>query len=364
MKVAFLQGTLEKGGAEIMTFELAKRLAEKKIETSVISLRSTGDLAQNYQETGVSVFSGLLKYKFDIFALRRLHKLLTELEPDFLVVVDPLKNSLSMLGMVFRSVKKRPATFLWSHSTPGGQMGQFISRVKKAQNRWLDKIICISMVQKEIYQQAGILSGKIEVINNGIEVERFKKCAIKSLEFSRDKKFKFVQVANVMPDKDFATLFDACKLLKDHKLDFEISLVGRGSDDKSFLETIPENLPIKCLGPRENIPEILSCADGFVLASKSEVQSVSTLEAMVAGLAVIVPNLPSFYEICTDNFDSLKYQPADPHDLSLKMQKLITDRKLADDLAVNAVKTGLKFSAEKMSEKFIELFRISEQKNC
>ena len=363
MKIAFLQGTLENGGAEIMTRELTKALKREKNDVSIISLRAVGDLKKDYDALKIPVYAGLLKYKFDVFALRRLRRLLSALALDMLIIVDPLKNSLSMLGTVFRVMKNRPATLLWSHSIPGGQMGQYVPRVQKALKKWLDEIVCISVAQKEILMQMGISSTKLKVVNNGIQIDKFKKCALKldSKKNISDQAFKFIQVANVMPDKDFETLFAACKLLQEDQLNFELTLVGRGTDSAEIYNQIPADLKVNCLGARSDISNLLANADGFVLASKSEVQSVSTLEAMVAGLPVVVPNLPGFYEICTDNFDCLKYKVSDPHDLSLKMQKLITDPKIANDLAINAVKSGLKFSADKMCHKFIDIICKNER---
>jgi glycosyltransferase involved in cell wall biosynthesis len=47
-------------------------------------------------------------------------------------------------------------------------------------------------------------------------------------------------------------------------------------------------LPIEFLGPRDDVPELLAGAGGFVLASREEGLSNAMLEAMAAGLPVVV----------------------------------------------------------------------------
>jgi glycosyltransferase involved in cell wall biosynthesis len=96
-----------------------------------------------------------------------------------------------------------------------------------------------------------------------------------------------VMVARFAPPKDHATLLRAMPGLPDLRLD----LVGDGPDLDAARRLAAElgiNDRVRFLRARADVAEILAASHLFVLSSHSEGFPLSTLEAMRAGLPVVV----------------------------------------------------------------------------
>jgi glycosyltransferase involved in cell wall biosynthesis len=66
-------------------------------------------------------------------------------------------------------------------------------------------------------------------------------------------------------------------------------------------------------------------ADVYVSPSPTDSTSVSLLEAMAAGLAVVVPNIPGNREWVTDGTDGLLYPAGNAHALAARLAELVSD---------------------------------------
>jgi glycosyltransferase involved in cell wall biosynthesis len=66
-------------------------------------------------------------------------------------------------------------------------------------------------------------------------------------------------------------------------------------------------------------------ADIYVSPSPTDSTSVSLLEAMAAGLAVVAPDIPGNREWVTDRSDGLLYPAGDAHALAARLDELVSD---------------------------------------
>jgi len=89
-------------------------------------------------------------------------------------------------------------------------------------------------------------------------------------------------------------------------------------------------------GYRDDVPAWLGAADAFVLASAHETQSLAAMEAMAAGLPVIVADIPGFGELVEHERTGLKCRPGDADDLVGCIRRLAGDRELCGRLAAAA----------------------------
>ena len=90
------------------------------------------------------------------------------------------------------------------------------------------------------------------------------------------------------------------------------------------------------LGSRRDVPDLLQAMDIFVLPSYSEGLSLALLEAMAAGLPVIVSRVGGNPEVVTDGVTGLLIPPRDAAALAGALEWLLTDPALAEKLGENA----------------------------
>ena len=120
----------------------------------------------------------------------------------------------------------------------------------------------------------------------------------------------------------------------------------------------------RCLGGRvvlagvfDNVDELLTAADLFVLPSFEEGMSVALLEAMAAGLPVVASRIPGNEKVVTDSSDGLLVPAKDTPALAAAILRVFDEPELATRLGAAARETVVnRFSLAKMADNYLELF--------
>lgn len=163
--------------------------------------------------------------------------------------------------------------------------------------------------------QAGIRVNRLKkglVLYNGID-ERFNRTKAKPLtEISlRPGKPVLISVANLVPYKDYETVFQALEKLLQAGLDFSYVIIGDGSK-RDYYEEMAITLGLKdhvfFLGRVSNPEDFLVRADLFIHSSKGEGCSNAILEAMYMGLPIIATDTGGTAEITGSNAILFPYQ--------------------------------------------------------
>ena len=363
MRTLMLLGNLDVGGAERTALELAVGLRTKGLDVQAASLKGDGPLGPMLRDAGVPLHEGLLRFRFDATALFRVAKLLQCEKIDTLILVDIYRNAMfcGLWGArLARRRGQRVRTILWCSAVPPGQAGDFTPRLRKNIERgMLDDIVCVSDWQRRMLSEYQLPSEKMTTIHNGVDLTRFQNISPADLPGPANAP-ALVQVANVMPDKDYDTLLHAAALLKKCGTAFRLFLVGRGTASPAMHARIAElrlGDSVFPLGPRNDVPAILAAADVMVLSTRSEVFNIAVLEAMAAGRAVITSDVPGFAEMFTDGREGVKVPPRNPAALADAIQRLLGDKSLRQQLARTAERHIKKFSRETMCDQFAVLLQ-------
>ena len=111
------------------------------------------------------------------------------------------------------------------------------------------------------------------------------------------------------------------------------------------------------LGMRSDVDRILSVFDVYALPSRSEGTSLSLLEAMAAGKAIVATNVGGTAHILRNEYNSLIVPPDDPLRLADAILRLMSNGGLTNELSKNAKSDVMrKYSAEQMVRKYINLY--------
>jgi glycosyltransferase involved in cell wall biosynthesis len=168
---------------------------------------------------------------------------------------------------------------------------------------------------------------KIEVIRNGIDVERFRGTADRGLHrdlAAGSDDLVFLTVARLDRQKGVDVLLRAVQSVYGARF----VIVGAG-DERAQLEHAAETLGVRervlFLGPRDDVPALLAASDAFVLPSRFEGTPLALLEAMAAGKPVVASAIPGTDEIVADGETGLLVRPNDSDALAAALRRVVSD---------------------------------------
>ena len=110
----------------------------------------------------------------------------------------------------------------------------------------------------------------------------------------------------------------------------------------------------RLLGYRNDVPKLLAASDIAIHAALGEGFSLSILEYMIAGLSVLVPDIPSVKQAIEHDVSGFVYDWDDKESLSGYISELASDPKLRKRLGEQGENTVVaSFSLDNCSEEFI-----------
>jgi glycosyltransferase involved in cell wall biosynthesis len=104
------------------------------------------------------------------------------------------------------------------------------------------------------------------------------------------------------------------------------------------------------------MPDYYANAHVFVLPSYNEGMSVATLEAMAAGLAVVVTRTGGTAELVEEGVSGFTFDWADVKTLVIHLHRLFTDRALTRRMGSESRARAERFSWDAAAERYLEIF--------
>lgn len=168
-----------------------------------------------------------------------------------------------------------------------------------------------------------------------------------------------VSTGRITYEKGYDVLADA--LLKiDIKPEVKVLIVGEGNyltGMKDKLKIMVEKSQVYFLGYRQNVANILSESDIFVLCTLHETLSNSTIEAGKQGLPSVVSNIGGIPEIIVDRYNGILIPINNSVEVANALKELIDNEKLRNTMGKNAKKViEEKFSKKLILKKIDELY--------
>ena len=145
-----------------------------------------------------------------------------------------------------------------------------------------------------------------------------------------------VVVARLAPQKGLDVLLDAHRELRGDDLDLVTVVAGEGPLRQGLQDRIDsERLPVRLLGHRSDVPDLLAAADVVVSSARWEGQPVGLQQALHAGAAVVATDVGGTAAVVGDA--ALLVPPADPVSLSRGIRDVLRHGSVRDDLRSKAV---------------------------
>lgn len=200
-----------------------------------------------------------------------------------------------------------------------------------------DTIVTVSEYLRSFLEKNNIVkeNGKTRVINNGIDTDFFspgkaRRMDKKAMGLS-ETDFIVMTTAKLTREKGHEHLLRAIKRLGGAASNVKFLFAGSGPLERE-LKSLARELGVEerviFLGYRDDIRELLSLCDIFVLPSVSEGQGIALLEAMAMKKPVITTYAGGIPEVVRDGENGVVVKPADPNALSRALLDLLNDRPL------------------------------------
>ncbi|MCJ7483457.1 MAG: glycosyltransferase [Thermodesulfovibrionales bacterium] len=290
MKILFTTDSIQRGGKERQMFLLSRALINDGHHVDILSLKfQTPNFVAEYgfpeKQLLISKESGKLSiYRF----IREIYR---ENEYDIVFAWDLQTALVGLLshgrfkfifinGCIQHGVRLFKASFLFR------------------------SLVCMLSPYVVANSLAGLKANNLKpgprrfVLYNGIENkfrqsldgESIRRSRCELIPGYRERPGKvFISVANLVPFKDYETVFKAMKMLKE-SVPFYYLIMGDGPYRKQVESQIEESglrENVMVLGHRQNVSDFLAISDCFIHSSRGEGVSNAIVEAMVAGLPVI-----------------------------------------------------------------------------
>lgn len=349
----------EIGGTELMVYSLIKSLDKERFNNQVCFLEAKGPLTYHYQHLGIKTHHLNFSKRNFLISLIKLFRLLKRDKFDMLNIYGLRAH---VIGRVLGRLAGARVIIGGLHSQISSDKGNGLVRYA---GLYLDKLtfplltayIANNKTSIDYMAENGFDTGKIKYIPNGIELDEFRRPTDKlkthkTLPFKVDSNSVIITcVANLRPLKNHIMLLKGITPILKENHDLKLLLVGGGDTQKEVLNYIDRHNfqdSIFLLGVRNDVPEILSISDIFVLTSLWEGMPGSIMEAMAAGLPVVATNVGDIKELVDDGKNGFLVEVGDIDGLSKKIKILLEDKRLRKQMGQEGSKKIDDYSLGKM----------------
>ena len=336
MKVAYFLGALNMGGAEAIVRDICKAHNITPY-TPICLYRKDGNLSEAIQNTGVQCVhvqhKNLLRY------LYQLRRTIIQEKIDIVHSQTPSNTLLCALTLVGTNVTV--ITTFHGHSFADAPWWQ-----RKIVYGKSKQIICVSEYEKQYYEQKWHLpkDNKLVVVHNGVDFTKLDtnqsqitnhKSPItnhKSQITNHKSQINLCMVGNFQGGRSPIVVCQALNRLKEtqQSQDMQFYFIGKRVEaepwryDECVQYCEAHKLAnVHFLGGRNDVPELLHQMDGFVYSTEHDTFGIAVVEAMAAGLPVIVNDWDVMKEITKNGQWATLFKTEDVEDCANKIKEFL-----------------------------------------
>ncbi|MGI5826806.1 MAG: glycosyltransferase family 4 protein [Patescibacteria group bacterium] len=214
-------------------------------------------------------------------------------------------------------------------------------------------------VKNDLRREYGLDSQKVRVTYEGFDSNiKNSSNTTAILEKYKIKKPYLLYVGSVYPHKNIAKLIQAIKILNHNLVVVCARSVFWERLKEKVVQLKAENLvTLAGFVPDSELGALYHQAEAFVFPSLSEGFGLPGLEAMAQGVAVAASDIPVFKEVYKDA--AVYFEPEDPEDIADKIKKLLSDKKLQEQLKEQGSKLVKQYSWKKMAQETLQVYNSS-----
>lgn len=355
MKVIFLAGSLNQGGAEFQILTLAKLFKEKGHEVEVFALTDY-DFYKPFIQANSIKYTCLKNSQSKIKRILLTAKKLKSSKPD--LVISYLKV-VSQVAIVAKLISRSKAKFI---------IGERTSLIRPWHDYYYFNLllfadyVTVNSITKLTYleRKFPLLRNRLGFIPNVIDVDNFSPNALGKNETDFT---KIAFVGRISPEKNIIAMVQAIISLKESGYKIILEMYG-DNKNKDYYKKISDLINkssaekyISFKGPREDVKEVYRNADLICLVSFFEGFSNVLAEALACGVPILASNIKENQYLVENGVNGFLVNPYDLDDLVGGFVKFLNLSSVEKDSIRenNRIKAKLIFEKEVIFKEYIRI---------
>jgi glycosyltransferase involved in cell wall biosynthesis len=182
--------------------------------------------------------------------------------------------------------------------------------------------------------------------------------------FHLEDQVKLIFLGRITPDKGWNFTIDAfCEMAQKTNLDnLAFIIVGAGTmteEIKQKLGKLTNNLYLLGKVPPNDVPALLANSDIHVTTSEKETTGLTILEACAAGIPIIAPRAGGVRDNIQEGENGFLYQPQNPKDFLDKLQILVDNPTLRQEMGMKGKEYVNQFSWDTACKNLLEIWHLA-----
>ena len=323
--IALVIPTLDRvAGAERQVLMLARGLAARKWRVSVVALSGDGaDAAAELRAASVEFLT--LKMRKGLADPQGWIRFQIWLRREGPHIVHAHLPHAAWFARWSRLAARMPVQIDSIHTSDAGSWGR---RNGYRLSRWLPDIVtAVSEGAAEAYRSAGMVSPRLVVMPNGVDVERWRPDPEARNDLRRglgfNHEFQWFAAGRLDAVKDYPTLLRAMTELPSA---VHLAIAGAGAEEISLRQLAIRfgiDTRVRFLGFQPDVLPWMQAADAFVLSSRWEGLPMSLLEAGACALPSVATDVAGSREVIVHGETGFLASPGETLALSSAMKRVM-----------------------------------------
>jgi glycosyltransferase involved in cell wall biosynthesis len=240
-------------------------------------------------------------------------------------------------------------------------------------NGLVDHMTIISEAAAERFIRERIVPPELlTVVPNGVDADLYRPVAPEVREARRQslglgERFAWLAVGRFEVAKDYPNMLRAFAQVHAHEPDAVLLLVGRGAlqaETEALARDLALGDSVRFLGVRNDVPDLVSAADAYVMSSAWEGMPMVLLEAAAGGLPIVTTRVGGNQEAVLDGESGLLVPAKDTDALGSAMLRLMRsseeERRRMGERGRTHVRTH--HGLARVVDRWLEVYRAAQER--
>jgi glycosyltransferase involved in cell wall biosynthesis len=368
--VLHIKGSSPFGGDCVLMLELGREARERGYEVDILATDPHFQELIRDEGLGIVDLDVIRRAIRPVWDTRGLARLTAMLRRSNYSLVHTHTSKPGVVGTLAARLARVPAVVHTVHLFPfheesGRVAAAAYVAAERLAARWCDRLITVSDHQRDWALRLGIgQPGQVVSIPNGVPTSRVQtdraEAGVRAELGVGPGQFLILSTGRLAEQKGLEHLIRAAAMLREELPELKIALAGSGPLERPLRELVSElgvGGIVSFLGLRSDVGDLLAAADLVVLPSLWEGLSISLLEAMAAGKAVVTTDIGANREVTNHGEVGVLVPPKDSVALAAAIRSAVADRARLVELGRRAREVQVeRYTIRRMLDAYFEQY--------